>query len=319
MDKPRLLGSLIIFYLVGLYKLWELFIIFVVMRAVPIGRIDTEGFVAVSDYALIALYGPILLFYGIGSAGLLFKRGWSAGVVFYAAIVEATVLLAVLLYGSFDALLGNLPPLSVLPLWLLLVFPAGFGYAARKLRKNPELWQAPQEIPANSTEPFEQVQASATRPALLQKIFWIIVGTGLLQPALLGLITKAVSLVRGEATHVSESDLLILLLGTPLFALPYIVLALIGRPVLRRAFQEGGDKQVRKAFILAGVFFGMTASVAPSLYSFFSTPEALAVLILAPIAPFSIALPGIVVGAVVGLVAHSGWKFFTHSDGDSKQ
>lgn len=318
MLKPKLLGSLILLYVI-LYKLWEFTV--VVMGAIPGGRLPPETLAVVLGYTLIGLFGLVLLSYATGSVGLFLRRRWSAVVVFYTAIVEATILLcagALFLYMVIVRSVGDLPPVTVLPLLLLLVFPVGFAFAARSLRKNPELWQPPQKELIDKAEPIDTIQVDVIQPAWLQKIFWTVVGTGLFLPVILALLVMTVSLVQGEPFDLSGDDLFVLMLGTVLFALPYIVLAFIVRAVLRRALKEGGYEPVQRLFLLAGIFFGMTAFIVPNIYSYFSNAEAVEVLIFAPFVPFMAALPGVVAGAIVGLIAYSVWKLSRRSDGVSQ-
>ena len=318
MLKPKLLGSLILLYVI-LYKLWEFST--VVNSLSPGGRLVPETSMVVLGYTLVTVFGLILLSYTTGSVGLFLRRRWSAVVVFYTAIAEATILLCagvLFLYKVIGGSVGGIPPIAVLPLLLLLVFPVGFAYAARSLRKNPELWQPPQKELIDAAEPADKIQADMIRPALLQKIFWIVVGTGLLLPVVLALFVMAVSLAQREAFDLSGDVLFVFVLGTVLFALPYIVLAFIVRAVLKRALKEGGYKPVQRLFVLTGIFLGMTAFIVPNLYTYFGNAEAVAVLIFAPFVPFMAALPGVVAGAIVGLIGYFVWKITRRSDGIPK-
>lgn len=163
------------------------------------------------------------------------------------------------------------------------------------------------------------------RPDLIKKVFWAVIGTGLVLPAVLALLAIAVSLVEGKAVDISGIDLFVFVLVTVLFSLPYIVLGFIARAVLRKAFEEGGDKPAQRSFLLAGIYLGMTVFIALTQYACFTDADAAAVFIevmvvpiFAPLLLFEIALPGIVIGAIVGLIAHSVWKFFRRSNGISK-
>ncbi|MGB5677770.1 MAG: SUMF1/EgtB/PvdO family nonheme iron enzyme [Gammaproteobacteria bacterium] len=318
MLKPKLLGSLILLYVI-LYKLWEFAV--VVMSSRPGGRLVPETSQVVLGYTLVTLFGLVLLSYTTGSVGLFLRRRWSAVVVFYTAIVEATILLCasvLFLYMVIGGSVGGIPPISVLPLLLLMVFPVGFAYAARSLRKNPELWQPPKKELIDMAESADRIQADVIRPAWLQKIFWTVIGTGLLLPVIMALFVMTVALVQGEPFDLSGDALFVLILGTVLFALPYIVLAFIVRAVLRRASKEGGHKPVQRLFLLAGIFFGMTAFIIPNLYTYFGSAEAVATLMFAPFVPFMAALPGVVAGAIVGLIAYFVWKITRRSDGVSE-
>lgn len=310
MLKPKLLGSLILLYLV-LYKLWEFSV--VLMGAQPTVHTGPASYSAVLGYVLIVLFGIVLLSYSVGSVGLLVRRKWSAVVVFYTAIVEATILLlggAVFLYAKISGSFGDVPPWGILPLLLLLLFPAGIGYAARNLRNNPDLWQTPTKTTPSSFESADQMREGVIRPAILPKAFWTVVATGLLLPTILALIVMA---VLGRGFHIDGGDLFLFLLVTVPFALPYIVLAFIGRAELRKAFEEGGYKAVQRSYVLAGIFVGMTTYFAPTLYHSFAYREAAAVLLYAPFAPFIVALFGVVVGAIVGQIAYSAWKYLRRS------
>jgi formylglycine-generating enzyme required for sulfatase activity len=318
MLKPKLLGSLILLYVI-LYKLWEFTV--VLMGARPSGRVDPENYLVVLGYALIALFALVLLSYTSGSVGLILRRRWSAVVVFYTAIAEATILLCagvLFLYMVTGGSVGGIPPIAVLSLLLLLVFPVGFAYAARSLRKNPELWQPPQKELIDMAKPADRIQADVIRPAWLKKIFWTVVGTGLLLPVILALFVMAASLAQGEAFDISGDDLFVFVLGTVLFALPYIVLAFIVGAVLRRALKEGGHKPVQRLFVLSGIFLGMTAFIVPNLYTYFGNAEAAAVFMFAPFVPFMAALPGVAAGAIVGLIAYFVWKLTRRSEGVSE-
>ena len=209
MLKPRLLASLILFYLV-LYKFGELSV--VVMGAIPTGRIVPEIYLAVLGYALIGLFGFVFFAYAVGSAGLFLKRKWSVVFVFYAAIVEAMILLlgsAVFLYAKINGSFGDVPTWGVLAILILLLFPVGFGYAARNLRNNPELWQTTPETTPSSVESADQMREGVIRPAMLPKAFWTVVATGLLLPPILSLIVMA---VRGRGFHIDGDDLFFRLL-----------------------------------------------------------------------------------------------------------
>lgn len=310
MLKPRLLGSLILFYLV-FYKLWEFTV--VMSGATPGGRVDPESYLVVISYALIALFGLVLLSYTTGSVGLFLKQKWSAVVVFYTAISDATITVLLLAGALFMSMtierpvadLSPLGVLGVLPFLLLPVFPIGLGYAARSLRKNPELWQAPKKESSDMAEPADITRADGVQPAWLQKIFWTVLGTGLLLPVALALIMMLVSLVQDKPFAVSGDALFIFSLCAVLFALPYVVLAFVVRAVLRRGWQEAGYRPVRRLFVTAGIFVGMTTLIAPIQYACLGDAEIAAVLMFAPFWPFTTALPGVVAGAIVGLIAYS--------------
>lgn len=280
------------------------------------GRVDLQNISGLLGYALIAIFGLVLLSYAIGGLGLVFTRRWSATIVFYAAIIEATLLLlgaGVFLYVVIDGThvsLGNLTPLNVLPILLLLVFPFGIAYVARSLQKKSDLWQLPQQESTDELKTSHKVKSGSLQPAWLQKIFWVVIGTGLLLPAVIALFVVTLLIVQGEQFDIRVDDLFLFVLGTVLFALPYILLAFIARAILRKALTEGGYKPIQRLFVLTGIFFGITVFIAPNLFTYFRHGETAAVLIFAPFAPFMAALPGVVAGAFVGLIGYTLWKLF---------
>jgi hypothetical protein len=318
MLKPRLLGSLILGYIL-FYKLWELTLILSGVR--PGGRGDSESDLAIIGYVLLALFALILLSYASGSVGLFLRKKWSASVVFYAAIGEATTLLlagTMFTYFTVGRSVASLTPLDILPFLLLLIFPVGLGYAARSLRRNPELWESPQKDSGDKAGPSAHIQGDWIGPALRRKIFWAVLGTGLLLPVALALIVAINSLIQKEPIAISGAILFIFLLDATLFALPYVVLAFIVRAVIRVDSNEGLYRPVRRLFVLAGILVGMTAVIAPTLYASFVDAEIAAVLIYAPYWPFMVALPGVVVGAVLGLMAYGVRGVYWRLRGSSK-
>lgn len=306
MFSPRLFGSFILLY-VSLFKFWE-FLGFVGGATLG-GRISgTIG------YALLILLGFVLLSYIVGGLGLIMRRTWSATVVFYAAIVEAAIILfgaTAILYAVLEGTqvsLGNLTVLSVLPILMYLVIPGGIAYVARSLQKKPELWQPSQQKSAGELETGYAIQVEPQQPAWLRKTFWVITVTGLVLPAIMGMIVTTLLLSQGKQAEVSGYDLFFFIFGTVLFALPYIVLSFIARSILMKAVADGGYQPVKRLFVIAGIFLGMTLFIAWNLFTYFRHGETAAVLILAPFIPFFAALPGAIVGAVVGLSGYFLWR-----------
>lgn len=247
MFSPRLFGSFILLY-VSLFKFWE-FLGFVGGATLG-GRISgTIG------YALLILLGFVLLSYIVGGLGLIMRRTWSATVVFYAAIVEAAIILfgaTAILYAVLEGTqvsLGNLTVLSVLPILMYLVIPGGIAYVARSLQKKPELWQPSQQKSAGELETGYAIQVEPQQPAWLRKTFWVITVTGLVLPAIMGMIVTTLLLSQGKQAEVSGYDLFFFIFGTVLFALPYIVLSFIARSILMKAVADGGYQPVKRLFL----------------------------------------------------------------------
>lgn len=313
MLKPRLFGSLILVYVI-FFKLWEFL---GATGSLTVGSgLHLQGFKDLFGHVLFMLFGLVLLSYVIGGIGLILMRAWSAIIVFYAAIIEAFIVLslaAMLLYAVAEETheaLENLTVFSVLPVLFFLVIPAGIAYVARSLQKNPELWQRSQQQTVDHHETGRGVQSGMHQPAWIHQTFKLIIFTGLLLPAIMAFIVMNSTDLKGDQVNVSGFDLFIFILGTVLFALPYIILAFIARSVLSNALEEGGYKPVKRLFLIAGVFLGVTVFIAWNLFSYFQNTEGAAVLIFAPFVTIFAALPGVVAGAVVGLLSYFLWRHF---------
>lgn len=315
MLKPRLFGSLILLYVV-LYKLWEYSVI--IFSAIGGSFGSSENIKVALGYVLISVPGLVLASYIIGGFGLILIRKWSASLVFFAAIIDATLILLgvglflyVIMAGTV-ASVSSLTPLNVLPFLFLLVFPLGIAYVARIQRQVSEIWQRSQQEADDELKASHEEQTRQMLSVWPQKSFWVVIFTGLMLPMVLAMLVIIQELWQGGTFDITGDDLFVFILGTVFFALPYIVFAFIVRAMLQNAWQEGGDKPIKRFFVLTGIFLGMTLFIIPNLYSYFSSGEAVAVLIFAPFVPFIAVLPGVVAGAFVGLIAYYLQRTFKH-------
>lgn len=311
MLRPRLFGSLILVYVI-LYKVWEFL---GVTGAVSISDItDLQSFKDLFGSVLVLLFGFILISYLVGALGLIRMRTWSAKVVYYAALTDvfialflATYFINVVAKGTHVGL-GNLTVIAALPVLIITVIPAGIAYVAWNLKKSPEMWQLSERKKAGDYETIRGVESIKQKPVWVQKIFKLIIYTGLVLPAIMAFVVINSSGLQGTLTSVFGFDLFFFILGAVFFSLPYVIFAFIARSVLMTSLEEGGYKPVKRLFVIVGVYIGVTVFIAWNLFTFFQNTEAAAVLVFAPFVTIFGALPGVVVGAVFGFLAYSVWR-----------
>lgn len=252
---------------------------------------------------LSLLEGSCFAGYVAGGLGLLLVRRWGSAVTLCTASVEILGSVAALLAGlvlswseNIRQAHGSLLLLGLAP----LVFPLALAYAAWRLRRQPEAW-APAVPRAAAGENAEDPARDARRAASLRRWSRVVLAAGLALPAVVGVVVRETLKARGEPVVSIGAGVGWALLGTPLYALPFAVLAYLGRVTLRGAGEEEERAQPgKRADILWGAFAGMTVAVAWSLFDFYQSPESLQVLIFVPFFPFYAAVPGAVLGALAG-------------------
>lgn len=244
-----------------------------------------------------------VVLYMAGAMGLILWRRWGSALLVLAGIGEIVARLtrAALLLGGTPGPSGEEDPFLFVSNLIGLILPGAIAATSWWLRRHPEAWPA---------------LSAPQRPRWLRRLTWASLGTGLLLPALTGLAVSLVQAARDEPVVYLSEGAGWAGYATACFAGPFLILAFLGYITFREALSLHDTVLARRLFLFAGAFAGTTLAVAVNLFGFLyawniESLEAL-LLMLLPVVPFSVAVPGALAGCFAGWVCFRFWRRTGH-------